>query len=70
MPPRPPGAAGANLANLWPAETPMLPIPVTLGQCRRLAYRRAETPSEGQHDYERLPGGGPPASDPVMASTE
>lgn len=46
----------------------MLPIPVILGQRRKLAYRRAETPCEGQHDYDRLPRGGPPASHPVMAS--
>ncbi|KAK7817006.1 hypothetical protein U0070_014349, partial [Myodes glareolus] len=43
------------LANLWPAKTTMLPIPVVLGYRPRLSSKRDEMWSEGRYDYERVP---------------
>ncbi|XP_021038501.1 periphilin-1 isoform X2 [Mus caroli] len=43
------------MANLWPAQTPKLHIPVVLGYRPRLASTRDEMWSEGRYDYDRLP---------------
>ncbi|NP_001403158.1 periphilin-1 isoform 10 [Mus musculus] len=43
------------MANLWPAQTPRLHIPVVLGYRPRLASTRDEMWSEGRYDYDRLP---------------
>ncbi|XP_032741267.1 periphilin-1 isoform X1 [Rattus rattus] len=43
------------MANLWPAQTTKLHIPVVLGYRPRLASTRDEMWSEGRYDYERLP---------------
>lgn len=43
------------MANLWPAQTTKLHIPVVLGYRPRWASTRDEMWSEGRYDYERLP---------------